>query len=133
MCKVRERTGIASEPTRFAIQKTGNKNANDAHEIVEWMDALGKFQADPPKISPLSQDSKNKLQRGIMIENNDLVAFVRNTAGYAWAIKTGEFTINNLAYGTHTSTVLLWNPLKKAANQIIDVLADDLINKARNK
>tara|TARA_Y100001937_G_C7083528_1_gene314184 strand:+ start:556 stop:1011 length:456 start_codon:yes stop_codon:yes gene_type:complete len=85
------------------------------------------------KKSPLSQDSKNKLERGIMITSNELVAFVRNTAPYAWAIKTGQYTLNDLAFGTRTSNELLWKPMRSAANKLVDVLADDLINQAKKR
>ena len=41
-----------------------------------------------------------------MIDGPDLVAFVRNNAPYAWAIQTGQYTLNDLAYGTRTSNEL---------------------------
>ena len=98
------------------------------------MEDRGKFvpgDASEAKISDKSQDSKNKLERGIMIDGPDLVAFVRNNAPYAWAIQTGRYTLNDLAYGTRTSNELLWSPMRKAGDRLVDVLADDLINQAK--
>ena len=114
------------EQTIYAIQQSG-KTQQDALAIVDQM----TFAPLEGKISPKSQDSKNKLERGIMVTSDDLIGFIRNTAPYAWAIKTGTYTLNNLAYGSHTSTVLLWSPIQKAANKLIDVLADDLLQEAK--
>ena len=98
---------------------------------VEPPRSIKSIMSSDAKISPKSQDSKNKLERGIMIQGEDIVAFVRNTSPYAWAIKTGQYTLNDLSYGTRTSNELLWKPMKKAGNRLVDVLADDLINQAK--
>lgn len=114
------------EQTLYAIQQSG-KSAGDAQAIVDRM----TFAPLEGRVSPKSQDSKNKLERGIMVTSDELVGFVRNTAPYAWAIRTGQYTLNNLAYGSQTSNVLLWQPIQKAANKLIDVLADDLLKEAK--
>ena len=65
-----------------------------------------------------------------MVTSDELIGFVRNTAPYAWAIRTGTYTLNNLAYGTRTSNELLWAPVRKAGNKLANVLADDLLRRA---
>jgi hypothetical protein len=114
------------EQTIYAIQKSG-KTRGEAQAIADSM----TFAPLEGRVSPKSQDSKNKLERGIMVTSDELIGFVRNTAPYAWAIQTGQYTLNNLAYGTRTSNTLLWDPVRKAANKLIDVLADDLLKEAR--
>ena len=113
------------EQTIYAIQQSG-KTRQDALAIVEEM----TFKPEEGRISPKSQDSKNKLERGIMVTSDELIGFVRNTAPYAWAITTGTYTLNNLAYGTRTSNELLWAPVRKAGNKLANVLADDLLRRA---
>mgnify|MGYP003152220744 CR=1 FL=1 len=120
------------EATFFAIAKSSGKTKKDAAAIVKSLDQKGRFRSDlEAKISDKSQDSKNKLERGIMIDGPDIVAFVRNNAPYAWAIKTGQYTINDLAFGTRTCNELLWKPMQNAGKKLVDVLADDLINQAK--
>lgn len=126
-----ERSLMMSEVAR--LRREG-KTGSQAYAIAKDMEERGKFvpgDASQAKISDKSQDSKNKLERGVMIDGPDLVAFVRNNAPYAWAIQTGQYTLNDLAYGTRTSNELLWNPMKRAGDELVDVLADDLINQAK--
>ena len=120
--------------TEMSRLKKSGKSSSQAYAIAKSMEDRGKFvpgDASEAKVSDKSQDSKNKLERGVMIDGPDLVAFVRNTSPYAWAIKTGQYTLNDLAYGTRTSNELLWAPMRKAGDQLVDVLADDLINQAK--
>ncbi len=126
-----ERSLMMSEVSRL---KREGRSGSQAYAIAKSMEDRGKFvsgDASEAKISDKSQDSKNKLERGVMIDGPDLVAFVRNNAPYAWAIQTGRYTLNDLAYGTRTSNELLWSPMKKAGDRLVDVLADDLINQAK--
>ena len=126
-----ERSLMMSEVAK--LRREG-KTGSQAYAIAKDMEVRGKFvpgDASQAKISDMSQDSKNKLERGIMVDGPDLVAFVRNNAPYAWAIRTGQYTLNDLAYGTRTSNELLWKPMKKAGDELVDVLADDLINQAK--
>lgn len=126
-----ERSLMMSEVSRL---KREGKSGSQSYAIAKSMQDRGKFvpgDASEAKISDKSQDSKNKLERGVMIDGPDLVAFVRNNAPYAWAIQTGRYTLNDLAYGTRTSNELLWSPMKKAGDRLVDVLADDLINQAK--
>lgn len=84
-------------------------------------------------ISKKSEDSKNKLERGILIDGEDLVAFVRNTAPYAWAIKTGPHTLNELPLGSRTSNELLWDPMKRAGDKLVRLVARDMIKEAKKR
>ena len=120
------------EATFFAIAKAPGKTKKDATAIIKSLDEKGRFRSDlEAKISDKSKDSKNKLERGVSIDGPDIVAFVRNNAPYAWAIRTGQYTLNDLAYGTRTCNELLWAPMRKAGDSLVDVLADDLINQAK--
>ena len=120
------------EATFFAIAKSPGKTKKDATAIIKSLDEKGRFRSDlEAKISDKSKDSKNKLERGVIIDGPDIVAFVRNNAAYAWAIRTGQYTLNDLAYGTRTCNELLWAPMRKAGDSLVDVLADDLINQAK--
>lgn len=110
------------------------KSKSQAYAIAKDMHDRQKFvpaDASQVKISDKSQDSKNKLERGLMIDGPDIVAFVRNTAPYAWAIRTGRYTLNDLSYGTRTSNELLWSPMKTAANRLVKDLANDLIKQSK--
>lgn len=121
------------ESTEIAIIRAG-KSPQDARDIVNALEKQGRFMNRPEaKISPKSQDSKNKLERGLLVDRENITAFVRNTSGYAWAIKTGQHTLNNLAYGTQTSNELLWKPVQQAGTRLINVIADDMMKKARTK
>jgi len=125
------RSKMMSEVSRL---RRAGKTGPQAYAIAKSMEDRGKFvpgDASEAKISDQSQDSKNKLERGIMIDGSDIVAFVRNNAPYAWAIKTGQYTINDLAFGTRTCNELLWQPMQNAGKKLVDVLADDLINQAK--
>jgi len=120
------------EATFFAIANSSGKTKKDAAAIVKSLDNKGRFKSDKKaKISPKSQDSKNKLERGIMIDGEDIIAFVRNTSPYAWAIRTGRYTTNDLSYNTRTSNELLWKPMKKAGNKLVRELAKELINQSK--
>ena len=126
-----ERSLMMSEVSRL---KREGRSGSQAYAIAKSMEDRGKFvpgDASEAKISDKSQDSKNKLERGVMIDGPDLVAFVRNNAPYAWAIQTGRYTLNDLAYGTRTSNELLWSPMKKAGNRLVKDLSDELIKQSK--
>ena len=92
-----ERSLMMSEVSR--LRREGKTGAQ-AYAIAKSMEERGKFvpgDASQVKVSDKSKDSKNKLERGVMIDGPDLVAFVRNLAPYAWAIQTGQYTLNDLA------------------------------------
>jgi hypothetical protein len=120
------------EATYFAIARSPGKTTRDAFAITEALDDRGRFTTDSePRLSKRSKDSKNKLERGIIIDSESITAFVRNSAPYAWAIKTGRYTQNNLAFGTSASNELLWKPVRRAGNRLVNKIARDLIKKAK--
>lgn len=130
------RSAKAQMIAEAARLKNSGASASQAYAIAKDMEDRGKFKggdANQAKISDKSKDSKNKLERGVMIEGEDIVAFVRNLSPYAWAIKTGQYTLNNLAYGTQTSNELLWTPMRKAGDRLIEAIADDLIQQAKKR
>jgi len=122
------------EATYFAILRSPNQTQDDAIAITESLDRKGRFTTDSEaRISKRSKDSKNKLQRGLLVEKDSITAFVRNTSPYAWAIKTGRYTLNNLAYGTGASNELLWKPIQKAGTRLANDIADELMKKAKRR
>lgn len=124
---------MMQEMTRL---KDSGSSPAQAYAIAKNMQDRGKFSpedASQAKVSDKSQDSKNKLERGVMIDGEDIVGFVRNLAPYSWAIKTGQYTLNDLAYGTQTSNELLWSPMRKAGDKLVDMLAKDLIEQAKKR
>lgn len=122
------------EATYFAIARSPGKTTGDAIAITEALEDMGRFTTDSePRISKRSKDSKNKLQRGLLVERDSITAFVRNTSPYAWAIRTGRYTLNNLAYGTGASNELLWKPVKKAGTKLANDIADEMMKKAKRR
>lgn len=82
---------------------------------------------------PTSQGSVNKFETGYAVSaDNELVAFVRNNAPYAWAIKMGVESVNkrgediNLSLGSRVANEVLFKPAKRQANKVAKALADDL-------
>lgn len=130
----RPRTSDEKKASMFAALKR-ERGIDEAVAIMRQVDESGRIKDDPipVKVSPKSKDSKNKLERGILIEGEDIVAFVRNTAPYAWAIHTGEYTLNDLPFGTRTANELLWKPTQRAASKLVNVIADDLMKEGRKK
>ena len=130
----RPRTADEKKASMFAALKR-EKGTAQAVAIMKQVDESGRIKDDPVpvKVSPKSQDSKNKLKRGILLEGEDIVAFVRNDAPYAWAIHTGQYTLNDLAFGTRTADELLWKPSKRAASKLVRVIAEDLMKGGRKK
>lgn len=113
-----------------AIKK--EKGLESAIKIVEKLDSLGRFKTDAePRISPKSQDSKGKLQRGILLENGQLIAYVRCMADYAFAIRTGQYTLNNLGFGTRTVTELISKPMRKEGRKLASRIAKEMIKKSK--
>ena len=127
------RKKMMQEMTRL---KDSGSSPAQAYAIAKSMQDRGKFSAEDAsqvEISDKSKDSKNKLERGIMIDGENIIAFIRNTAPYAWAIKTGKYTLNNLAYGTQTSNELLWVPVRKAGNKLANAIARDIIKQGKKR
>lgn len=122
------------EATYHAILRSPNQTPRDAIAITEALEDRGRFTTDSePRISKDSKDSKNKLERGLLVEKDSITAFVRNTSPYAWAIKTGRYTLNSLAYGTGTSNELLWKPVQKASTKLVNEIADEMMKQAKRR
>ena len=120
--------------TYEAIKRSRGKSDEEVKAIIGALDKQGRFEDDPePRISPRSKDSKNKLERGILIESGELIGFIRNKAPYAFAIRTGEHTLNNLAFGTRTVSELISKPMRKAGNKVANQLAKEMLKQAKKK
>lgn len=114
------------------IKNSPKHTEEDAIRIVSHMEKEGKFKADTePKISPRSQDSKSKLERGLLIHNGELIAYVRNLAPYAFAIRTGRYTLNSLPFGTRTTAELISKPMRKAGNKLVRKIVRQMKTKAK--
>lgn len=131
----RPRTGEEKKRmTRKALEsRYGKKEASAIMTSLEQTQSQRFRDDDRVIVSKKSQDSKNKLERGILIDGEDIVAFVRNTAPYAWAIKTGAYTLNDLPLGSRTSNELLWQPMKKAGDRLVRIIARDMIKQAQKR
>ena len=75
-----------------------------------------------------SQNSKGKLERGITLDisTGEIYGYVRNTAEYAWAIKVGKNTKIDLPLGARVSNELLWKPMRKLANPLAKIIAEEI-------
>lgn len=131
----RPRTGAEKKRMTFrALERRYGKS--EAYAIMNSLEEKQseRFRDDEKRvISKRSEDSKNKLERGILIDGEDLVAFVRNTAPYAWAIKTGPHTLNNLALGSRTSNELLWQPMKRAGDRLVRLMVRDMLKESKKR
>lgn len=131
----RPRTGAEKKKmTLRALEKRYGKD--EAFAIMTSLEQKqgDRFRDDDQiQVSKNSKDSKNKLERGILIDGEDLVAFVRNTSPYAWAIKTGPYTLNELPLGSRTSDELLWQPMKRAGDRLVRMISQDMIKAAKKR
>jgi len=77
-------------------------------------------------INPNSKNSKGKIYTEVIIGTNfEIVARVGNDADYAWAIKVGARTKIDLPLGRRVANELLYKPMRKNTNKIIDTLATE--------
>lgn len=76
-----------------------------------------------------SKNSKSKMYSEVVVNSQlQLVGNVGNSAGYAWAIRTGEDTQQTaLSTGKRLSNELLWKPAKKQSNEIAETIAKETI------
>ncbi len=76
--------------------------------------------------NPASKNSKGKIYTEVIVTTDmQIVARVGNDADYAWAIKVGARTKIDLPLGRRVSSELLWKPMRKKTNLIINTLADE--------
>lgn len=80
-----------------------------------------------------TQRSYDKFETGYTATGRgEFIAFVRNTAPYAWAIKMGVESKNlrgqdiNLSLGSRVANEVMFKPAKKASNRVAEALASDL-------
>lgn len=79
-----------------------------------------------------SEDSRGQIQTGFrIIPPNTIEAFVENTAEYAWAIKVGAESQTNIPEGRRLADVLLWQPAKKQANNVVWEIARKTVRELR--
>ena len=72
---------------------------------------------------PNSQNSKAKIYSEIVVGTNfEIIARIGNDADYAWAIKVGARTKIDLPLGRRVSNELLWKPIKKQSDRVVDTL-----------
>ena len=79
-----------------------------------------------------SKNSRSRFKKGIrLIPPNEVEGFIRNTAPYAYAIKTGSGSSGNVEEGKRPAEELVFKPAEKAAQKIAQKIADDLMAKLR--
>ncbi len=108
---------LAAPKTYKLIQEEFEKILEEARQ--EW-----------PVRKTGSRGSKKKLSMGIrMSAEGEVVAFISNSAPYAWAIKSGKESETVVPYGKRVANELLWKPVKRASNKIARQLADEIVKK----
>lgn len=84
-----------------------------------------------------SKGSVNDFDRGITITSDSVYAYVRNTAQYAWAIKSGRNSVNRdktpliIPLGRRIAQEVLWSPARKEADRVAEALANDFAKRAK--
>lgn len=103
-------------------------------ELTDIMDKIEKEARDEWPVrrrkdgskNPSSQNSKAKMYSEIIVSTNfEVIARIGNDADYAWAIKVGARTKIDLPLGRRVSNELLWKPVKKQTNRIVDTLKNE--------
>lgn len=93
----------------------------------EFSKILDAARADWPQRKRFSKNSKSKLGMGVRLSSDGaVIAYIENTAEYAWAIRAGKDSDTSVPYGKRVSDELLWKPSKKIADKIAKSLADEL-------
>ena len=134
---VRQRPELTGKQLAFAkaakLQKKGYDRKQAiaaAFRMLRDGELKNKKRISVENVDSISQDSRGKLDRGILINmgSGEIVGFIRNTAEYAWAIKVGVNSDSTLPLGARVSNELLWKPLKEDANKITRIIAKELTN-----
>ena len=130
---VRKRIPLTGRQLAFAkaaqLQKRGyDRRAAVAAGFRMLRDGELKNRERLGNVSSISQDSRGKLERGKMIDtqSGEIVAFIKNDAPYAWAIKVGVNSDSILPLGSRVCNELLWKPLRKDATKITRIIAKEL-------
>jgi hypothetical protein len=79
----------------------------------------------------VSKGSKDKLEKGMRLEGDQLVFFIRNNAPYAWAIKVGVDTDLPYSRGTRVANELIWKPMRNSTNRVVTSLSKELTQSAK--
>jgi hypothetical protein len=79
----------------------------------------------------VSKNSKDKLEKGMRLEGDQLVFFIRNNAPYAWAIKVGVDTELPFSRGTRVANELIWKPMRSSTNRVVRSLSKELTQSAK--
>tara|TARA_R100000388_G_C7207802_1_gene142013 strand:+ start:316 stop:891 length:576 start_codon:yes stop_codon:yes gene_type:complete len=132
---VRKRQELTGRQLAFAKAAQLQKKGYDrrpaiaaAFQMLRDGELQRKKTISVSNVDSISQDSRGKLDRGILINtgSGEIVGFIRNTAPYAWAIKVGVNSDSVLPLGARVCNELLWKPLKKDANKITRIIAKEL-------
>ena len=62
-----------------------------------------------------------------MLEGDAIKGYIRNNAEYAWAIRAGQYSFTDVAVGKRVANELLFKPIVKASEEVIEALARDLM------
>ena len=93
----------------------------------EFSKILQEARADWPVRAKGSKNSRAKLSMGVRLSaDGSVIAYIENTAEYAWAIRAGKDSETSVPFGKRVADELLWKPSKKSANRIAKSLADEL-------
>ncbi len=75
---------------------------------------------------PKSQNSKGKIYSELIVTTDfKVIARIGCSADYAFAIKVGARTKIDLPLGRRVSNELLWKPIKKQTNRVVDTLKNE--------
>lgn len=112
---------LAAPETYKIIQEEFSKILENAKR--EWL-----VRAPNKRGFPTTKGSKKKLGMGVRLNRDmEIIAYLENTAEYAWAIRAGKDSDTTIPYGKRIADELLWKPAKKATDRIVKSLADELI------
>jgi hypothetical protein len=80
-----------------------------------------------PEISPQSKRSIDRFESGVIIEGENILGYVANTAPYAWAIRAGRYSLTDVDVGKRVANELMFKPIKKQGDIVAEALAKDLM------
>lgn len=89
---------------------------------------LESGEAFQPKVSSKSQRSIDKFETGLLLEGDAIKGYIRNNAQYAYAILAGPYSFrSDIPVGKRYATELIFKPMIKASDIVIESLARDLM------
>lgn len=139
--KLRYGKGVGSVEITGELKELINKALRNANKILlEAVELeLSKIEKNAIKNWPVrqkkygkSKGSKNKFSKGFRIIPPDQIeGFIRNTAPYAFAIKASSSSSGGVKEGDRVAKTLVFDPTEEAANRIIKIVADALMDNLR--